>query len=232
MSQTILIVEDDRTIRQGLERSLLKEGYHALTAISAEEGRERFDEASVDLIVLDWMLPGRSGVEFCRDLRSGGFRGPIIMLTALADESDKILGLDQGADDYLTKPFALGELLARIRASLRRVEPHKDGPDRITFGSAEVDFGRFEARKDDERVHLPARAFALLQKLVGEEGNAVTRDELMDEVWGYDVIPATRTVDNHVSMLRAALEDDPRKPQFIKTVHGVGYRFLRDQTNS
>ncbi|MFT5142566.1 MAG: DNA-binding response OmpR family regulator [Thalassolituus oleivorans] len=230
MSHTILIVEDDRTLRQGLERSLLKEGYRVLTAISPEEGLARFEENSVDLIVLDWMLPGRSGLEFCRDLRAGWFRRPIIMLTALSDESDKILGLDLGADDYLTKPFALGELLARIRAGLRRIEPQDDGPPHIVFGSAEVDFLRFEAVKDGAGVHLPARAFALLRKLVQEEGHVMTRDELMDEVWGYDVVPGTQTVDNHVSMLRTALEDNPRKPQFIRTVHGVGYRFLRDQT--
>lgn len=227
MSQTILIVEDDRSIRQGLERSLLKEGYDVKTAVSAEEGREHLDGSSVDLLVLDWMLPGKSGLEFCRGLRQQGFNQPIIMLTALADESDKVLGLDQGADDYVTKPFALGELLARVRAHLRRSVPDSVGPDSISFGGARVDFRKFEASKGGQEVHLPAKAFGLLHKLVREEGEVVTRDDLMSQVWGYDVMPTTRTVDNHVSMLRSALEDDPRNPQFIKTVHGVGYRFTR-----
>lgn len=227
MSQTILIVEDDRSIRQGLERSLLKEGYEVRTAISAEEGLDRIEAGDVDLVVLDWMLPGKSGLEFCRGLRQSGFKKPVIMLTALADESDMVLGLDQGADDYITKPFSLGELLARIRAHLRRVIPENVGPDSIVFGSASIDFRKFEASMKGHDVHLPAKAFGLLHKLVREEGEVVTRDDLMTEVWGYDVMPTTRTVDNHVSMLRSALEDDPRSPNHIKTVHGVGYRFTR-----
>ena len=227
MSASILIIEDDRSIRQGLERSLLKEGYDVRTASTAENGERLLMEASPDLLILDWMLPGKSGLELCRGIRRGGFNQPIIMLTALADESDKVLGLDQGADDYVTKPFALSELLARVRAHLRRYEPSSNGPDSIEFGEASIDFRKFEATFRGEPVHLPAKAFGLLHKLVREEGEVVTRDDLMSEVWGYDVIPSTRTVDNHVSMLRSQFEEDPRNPRFIKTVHGVGYRFTR-----
>jgi len=227
MNGTIVIVEDDRSIRQGLERTLMKESYEVHTASTAEDGESLLQRVEADLLILDWMLPGKSGLEFCRSLRRTGFNQPIIMLTALADESDKILGLDQGADDYITKPFALGELLARIRAHLRRTAPVESGPETVTFGTVVIDFKRYESSKDGVEVHLPAKAYNLLYKLVCEEGEVVTRDELMSEVWGYEIMPSTRTVDNHVSMLRSALEEDPRNPTYIKTVHGVGYRFTR-----
>jgi len=227
MSQSILIVEDDRSIRQGLERALLKELYQVRAASTAEDGMRFLDEEAPDLLILDLMLPGQSGLEMCQSVRKRGFKQPIVMLTALADESDKILGLDLGADDYVTKPFALAELLARVRAHLRRAVPEDEGPDIIEFGEVRVDFRRFEARKSGSEIHLPAKAFGLLHKLVREEGEVVSRDDLMSEVWGYDVIPSTRTVDNHVSMLRAEVEPDPHNPRFIKTVHGVGYRFSR-----
>jgi len=227
MSHSILIVEDDRSIRQGLERALLKESYQVRAAASAEDGMRFLDEEAPDLLILDLMLPGQSGLEMCQSVRKRGFKQPIVMLTALADESDKILGLDLGADDYVTKPFALAELLARVRAHLRRAVPEDEGPDIIEFGEVRVDFRRFEARKSGSEIHLPAKAFGLLHKLVREEGEVVSRDDLMSEVWGYEVIPSTRTVDNHVSMLRAEVEPDPHNPRFIKTVHGVGYRFSR-----
>lgn len=227
MSNSILIIEDDRSIRQGLERALLKESYDVRAAATAEDGQAILEADAPDLLLLDLMLPGRSGLEMCQSLRKSGFHQPIIMLTALADESDKVLGLDLGADDYITKPFSLGELLARVRAHLRRVAPGDAGPDEIRFGAMHVDFRQFVATRNGAEIHLPAKAFGLLHKLVREEGEVVSRDDLMNEVWGYDAIPFTRTVDNHVSMLRAAVEDDPRNPEFIKTVHGVGYRFSR-----
>lgn len=227
MTGTILIVEDDRSIRQGIEWALLKESYQVHTAASAEEAQAIVDSEDVDLIILDLMLPGRSGLEFCKTLRKVGFRRPILMLTARADESDKVLGLDLGADDYITKPFSLTELLARIRANLRHFVPEEKGPNEIDFGQVHVDFRRFVATRSGEEIHLPAKAYGLLHTLVSREGEVVTREDLMTAVWGYDVMPSTRTVDNHVSMLRARIEDNPRNPQFVKTVYGVGYRFVR-----
>ncbi len=230
MRASILIIEDDPFIRQGLEIALLKEGYLVHTAPSAEEGRETMQREPPDLLVLDLMLPGRSGLEFCRTIRSSGSDLPILMLTALADESDRVLGFDLGADDYVTKPFSLKELVARVRALLRRSGHGETAPtpDEITFGQAAVNFKQFTATKSGLTVRLPARAFGLLRTLVARGGDVLTREELLEEVWGFEAMPTTRTVDNHVAMLRAALEDEPAEPCHILTVHGVGYRFVGD----
>ncbi|NNE70537.1 MAG: response regulator transcription factor [Rhodothermales bacterium] len=228
MTASILIVEDDPFIRQGLEIAQLKAGYSVHTAPSAEEGRVAVEEASPDLLILDLMLPGRSGLELCRSLRASGNDIPILMLTALADESDRVLGFDLGADDYVTKPFSLKELVARVRALLRRSGHGEaaDSLDEITFGQATVNFKQFTATKSGESVRLPAKAFGLLRTLVERGGDVLTREELLEEVWGFEAMPTTRTVDNHVAMLRAALEVEPSEPRHILTVHGVGYRFV------
>lgn len=230
MTQTILVVEDDRAIRQGLESAILKEGFDAIVVPSAEDAEEVMDTRSVDLIILDLMLPGQSGLQLCRTLRDRGLNLPILMLTARADESDKILGLNLGADDYITKPFSLDELMARVRANLRRFVPTDSVLHEARFGNVHVDFRRFIAFKAGEEIHLPAKAFGLLHALVGSRGEVITRDQLMSEVWGYDAMLATRTVDNHISLLRSRIEDDARNPRHILTVHGVGYRFV-DFTN-
>lgn len=228
MKARILIVEDDTAIRNGLERALLKSDYDVVTSADAETAEQRLAEGGIELIVLDVMLPGQSGLELCRRLRSTGSTLPVLMLTALSDESDKILGLDMGADDYLTKPFSLGELEARIRALLRRSASEDAGPAGLTFGDVEIDFLRYRASKNGQEVHLPPKGFAVLQALAEREGVVISRDELLETVWGYDTMPTTRTVDNHVAQLRSRLEDDPAEPRFIRTVFGVGYCFSRE----
>jgi DNA-binding response OmpR family regulator len=226
MKNTILVVEDDRSLRQGLERSLLKEGFEALAAASAEEAVEVLRDQSIDLMILDLMLPGQSGLQLCKRVRGEGGHYPIIMLTALAEDSDKVLGLDVGADDYVTKPFSLTELMARVRANLRRFVPSDTPLEQVSFGDAIVDFRQFVATRSGVEVHLPAKAFGLLHAIARRRGGVVSRDDLMSEVWGFDAMLSTRTVDNHVSVLRGQLERDSRQPEHILTVHGVGYRFV------
>jgi len=172
------------------------------------------------------MLPNMSGFDLCRTLRSRGIRTPIIMLTARGEEKDRVLGLDMGADDYLTKPFSIRELLARIKAVLRRTDAPGADVERFTFGEVELDFQRFEARVGEEQIHLSPKEFTLLKFFIQNEGRVVPRNELLDSVWGYDAFPSTRTIDNHVAGLRAKLEIDPAHPQHILTVHGVGYKFV------
>jgi DNA-binding response OmpR family regulator len=176
-------------------------------------------------VVLDLMLPRMSGYEVCRKLRADGVQTPILMLTARGEEADRILGLDLGADDYVTKPFSVRELLARIRAVLRRAHPLKTMPDALQFGDVAVDFRKYEARKGDRIVDLTRKEFGILRLLAARAGEAVTRDDLLNEVWGYESSPTTRTVDTHVASLRGKLGDDPEKPR-LQTVHGVGYRWV------
>ena len=228
MSQKILIIEDDPAIRQGLELLLLKSGYIIRTAPDAEEGLIVLDEFAPDLLILDVMLPGRSGLELCRMIRANNSDLPVLMLTARNDESDRVLGLDLGADDYVTKPFSLKELEARVRALLRRSATSEPLLDILEYGNVRVNFKRYRAWKNDTEVHLPPKAFGVLQWLATREGEVVTRDELLEGVWGYDSSPTTRTVDNHVAQLRSSLEDDPAEPEHICTVHGVGYSFTRN----
>lgn len=232
MSHKILIVEDDPAIRQGLELSLLKNGYEIRTAPDAEQGETTLGEFSPDLLILDVMLPGRSGLEFCRRLRRSNTDLPILMLTALSDESDRVLGLDLGADDYVTKPFSLKELEARVRALLRRSGPAAPTVDFLEYGDVRVDFKRYRAWKSDREVHLPPKAYGVLQTLAAREDEVLSREDLLEQVWGYDTTPTTRTVDNHIAQLRSALEDDPSDPRYLRTVHGVGYSFSRSQNGS
>jgi DNA-binding response OmpR family regulator len=225
-TSTIMIVEDDVSLARGLTHNLEFEGYRVLSAHSAESGLGVLQEHTVDLIVLDVMLPKMSGLDLCRTLRSRDDRTPVIMLTARGEEIDRVLGLELGADDYVTKPFSVRELLARIKAVLRRTGEDQPGPDGCTFGAAEIDFERFEARARGQEVHLSPKEFGLLQFLIRNAGRPVSRRELLDQVWGYDEMPTTRTVDNHVADIRAKLEDDPSHPRHILTVHGVGYKFV------
>jgi DNA-binding response OmpR family regulator len=172
------------------------------------------------------MLPGMSGLEFCRKLRTKGVQTPILILTAKSEESDRITGLDLGADDYVIKPFSIKELMARIRALLRRTRAESGLPQQLKFKDVEVDFRRYVARKKGKAVEMTRKEFATLQFLAARAGEVVTRDELLDEVWGYEAYPISRTVDNHIAALRAKLESVPARPQHIRTVHGVGYKFL------
>jgi DNA-binding response OmpR family regulator len=226
----ILAVEDDPAILRGLSDNLRFEGYEVITASDGETGYNLQRERKPDLIVLDLMLPRMSGFEFCRKLRGEGIQTPILMLTARSEEPDRVLGLDLGADDYVTKPFSVRELMARVRALLRRSQPGKDGnpdlPDDLRFGDAELDFRKYEARRNGAPVEMTRKEFAILRFLASRAGEVVTRDDLLNEVWGYESYPSSRTVDNHVAGLRAKLERDSSQPEHIKTVHGVGYKFV------
>jgi len=221
----ILIVEDEPDIRRGLELNIKAEGFVVSTATTGDEGVAAALEGHPDLVVLDVMLPGMSGLDVCRELRRRGFEAPIVMLTARAEETDRVVGLEIGADDYVTKPFSVRELLARIRVRLRR--RGEAGPWSIVrFGDVEVDFDRHEATRRGERVDLTAKEFDILQLLVRHRGRTVSRDRLLEDVWGYEHFPTTRTVDNHILRLRQKLEPDPADPRFILTVYGDGYKFV------
>jgi DNA-binding response OmpR family regulator len=223
---TVLAIEDDPAILRGLSDNLRFEGYEVITASDGETGYQLQQERKPDLIVLDLMLPRMSGFEFCRKLRGEGIQTPVLMLTARSEEPDRVLGLDLGADDYVTKPFSIRELMARIRALLRRSQPRTDLPDDLKFGNVQIDFHSYEARRNGEPVEMTRKEFAILRFLAARPGEVVTRDDLLSEVWGYESYPSSRTVDNHVAGLRAKLELDSSKPEHIKTVHGVGYKFI------
>jgi DNA-binding response OmpR family regulator len=226
---TVLAIEDDPAILRGLSDNLSFEGYEVITAMDGETGYNLQRERKPDLIVLDLMLPRMSGFEFCRKLRGEGIQTPILMLTARSEEPDRVLGLDLGADDYVTKPFSVRELMARVRALLRRSQPREGAdalPDEVRFGGAEIDFRSYEARRDGAPIEMTRKEFAILRFLAAHPGEVVTRDDLLNEVWGYESYPTSRTVDNHVAGLRAKLERDTSQPEHIKTVHGVGYKFV------
>jgi DNA-binding response OmpR family regulator len=223
---TVLAIEDDPAILRGLSDNLQFEGYNVLTASDGETGYQMQRDRKPDLIVLDLMLPRMSGYELCRKMRAEGIQTPILMLTARSEEPDRILGLDLGADDYMTKPFSVRELMARIRALLRRSQRGADLPDDLRFSGVAVDFRSYEARRSGESIEMTRKEFAILRFLAARAGEVVTRDELLNEVWGYESYPSSRTVDNHVAGLRAKLERDPSRPEHIKTVHGVGYKFV------
>jgi len=223
----ILVVEDDPAILRGLSDNLRLESYEVVTAADGEAGDRLAHEARPDLIVLDLMLPKRSGYEVCRRLRSEGLTTPILMLTARGEEADRVLGLDLGADDYVTKPFSVRELLARIRALLRRAHPPRPLPDELRFGDVVVDFRSYEAKRGGTPVDMTPKEFQLLRLLAARAGEVVSRGELLEDVWGYETLPNTRTVDNHVASLRAKLEPDAPETRHIQTVHGVGYKFVR-----
>ena len=222
----VLVIEDDPAILRGLVVNLREDKYDVITAGDGEVGYRLAREKAPDLIVLDLMLPRMSGYEVCRKLRAEGVAIPILMLTARGDEADRILGLDLGADDYLTKPFFIGELLARIRAQLRRTQPLKKQPDHLQFDDVTVDFLRYEARKGGRLLELTRKEFGILRFLVAREGEVVSRDDLLNEVWGYESSPTTRTVDTHVATLRAKVETDPGRPCHLLTIHGVGYKWV------
>jgi len=226
----ILIVEDDATIVLGLQSALQEEDYETHIARTGPEGLRLAKACQPDLLILDLMLPGMSGLEICKRLREDGVTTPVIMLTAKAEEDDKVLGLELGADDYVTKPFSLRELLARVRAHLRR--DHAGGsvespekPEKYSFGSVVVDFQRHEVYKDGQLQELTNREFRLLEYFIQHPGKLLTRDQLLDKIWGYEVYPTTRTVDNHILRLRKHIEPDPENPRHIKTIRGAGYLF-------
>ena len=222
----VLIIEDEPNMVVGLKDSCEYEGYEVSVARDGKEGLQKALTEQVDVILLDVMLPLMSGIDVCRNLRARGIETPILMLTARSQEIDKVVGLEVGADDYVTKPFSIKELLARIRAHLRRAGKQIVELESFTFGDVELDFKKYAARKGGEALDLSAREFEILRYLVRHRGEIVTRDQLLDEVWGYDSTPVTRTVDNHIARLRQKIEPDPSAPQHIITVHRLGYRFI------
>jgi two-component system, OmpR family, alkaline phosphatase synthesis response regulator PhoP len=227
----LLLVEDEPGLVMTLTDRLIAEGYEVESATDAPSGLELAATGSFDAILLDVMLPGGNGMDVCRSLRQRGLQTPILMLTAKGQVVDKVVGLKLGADDYLVKPFEMAELLARVEALLRRASNAASGgsgsaPESYRFGDVSVDFRKAEVIKGGEALELSAREFKLLKYFVEHRGAALTRDELLNEVWGYNAMPSTRTVDVHVAWLRQKLEDNPRHPQFILTVHGLGYKFV------
>ncbi len=222
---TILIVEDEESILMPLEDNLKLEGYEVSCARDGQEGLSLARERPFDLIVLDIMLPKLDGFEVCKRLRQDRVMTPILILTAKSQEIDKVLGLELGADDYMTKPFSSRELLARIKAILRRAREPQGGIEACRFGAVEVDFAKYEATKGGAPVPLTSLEFALLRFLAGNRGRVVHRDEILDAVWGKDVYVDARTVDKHISLLRRKFEDDPQDPKYILGVRGVGYKF-------
>jgi len=222
----ILIVDDDRKIVDLVRAYLEKDGYRVLTAHDGLRALELARQKQPDLIVLDLMLPSIDGLDVCRLLRGEGNKVPIIMLTAKTTETDKLIGLDLGADDYVTKPFSPRELLARVRAVLRRVgEDKPEGPSEVRFGDLVVDFVRHKVQVGGEPVALTPTEFKLLEVLIREPGRAFSRLELLDRVFGYDFEGFERTVDVHVMNLRRKIEPDRKKPTYIQTVYGMGYKF-------
>jgi len=220
----ILIVDDEPEIVRGLEDNLRFEGYQTLTARNGADALAVAAREAPDLIVLDLMLPVMSGWDVCRALRDRGIDVPIIMLTARGEEADRVRGLELGADDYLAKPFSLRELLARVRAVLRRPGPRQKGEE-LAFGDVRVRSRGRQVFKAGHEVMLTRKEFDLLLYLLAHRGEVITRERLLDEVWGYERFPTTRTVDTHVLRLRRKFEADPDRPHWILTVHGQGYRF-------
>jgi DNA-binding response OmpR family regulator len=227
MTPKILIIEDEQDLARGLEINLTREGYRVLKASTGPDGLRLAIKENPHLIVLDLMLPGMNGLDVCRELRQKGFQTPIIMLTAKAEEIDRVVGLELGADDYVTKPFGLRELLARIRVQLRRPPSRPCGElARYRFGEVEVDFEKCRTTRKEQPVELTAKEYDVLRLLIRFRGEVVTRDRMLNEVWGYEASPTTRTVDNHILRLRQKLEDDSANPQYILSVYGEGYRFV------
>ena len=222
----VLIIEDEPNMVIGLKDSCEYEGYQVFVARNGKEGLEKASKEKVDIILLDVMLPLMSGIDVCRTLRTRGIDTPILMLTARSQEIDKVVGLEVGADDYVTKPFSIKELLARVRAHLRRSSKQLVELESFSFGDVELNFKKLTARKGGQALDVSAREFEILRYLIRHRGETVTRDQLLDEVWGYDSTPITRTVDNHIAKLRQKIEQDPSEPRHIVTVHRLGYRFI------
>ena len=222
----ILLVEDDESILFGLQDILEGEGYEISTAVNGINGLKLAIEKPIDLLVLDIMLPGMNGLEICKKIKKEKRMLPIIMLTAKSSELDKISGLDYGADDYITKPFSLSELLARIRAIIRRTYPEEDNLKHYSFGNVTIDFTKMEALVNDCEVKFTKKEFAILEYFINRDGEVVPRHDLLNNIWGYDKTPTTRTVDTFILEIRKKIEKNPSNPKHIVSVSGVGYRFI------
>jgi len=223
----ILLVEDEPQMQRGVKDNLEFEGYEVDVAADGKAGLQKLLENSYDLVLLDVMLPHMSGFDVCKKARERGVTTPVIMLTAKGEEIDKVVGLELGADDYITKPFGLRELLARVKAVLRRSEGAAGGSaQKMTLGSVEIDFATYNATRSGESLQMTPKEFEILKFLWQHRNNAVSRDQLLTNVWGYDESISTRTVDNFILKLRQKIEDDPAHPKHILTIHGLGYKLI------
>jgi len=227
MKEKILIIEDEEDLVKGLKLNLADEGYEVDWAADGAEGLRKALEERPQLIILDIMLPKMNGLDICRELRQKNISIPIIMLTAKGEEIDKVLGLEIGADDYMTKPFSIRELLARIKAHLRREKrERKTVPEVYRFGDVEIDFTHFKVKRKDKDLDLTSLEIDILRYFITHREEVVTREALLDKVWGYEKYPTTRTIDNHILKLRKKIEADPSHPEYILSVYGEGYRFV------
>lgn len=222
----VLVVEDDAAILRGIRDNLELENFTVLTASDGHSGYRMLVENTPDLVVLDLMLPRMSGYELCQKARAERIRVPILMLSARGEEADRVLGLDLGADDYLTKPFSVRELVARIRALLRRVQPAARELEVLSADGIEANFRTYDCTVRGRSVILARKEWGVLRYLAARPGEVVRRDVLLREVWGYEATPTTRTVDNHVALLRSKLELDPARPRHLVTAHGIGYKWV------
>jgi len=225
--KNILVIEDDPAIRRGLEESLRAENYTVITSGDGEEGCTKAKKERIDLIILDIVLPGKSGIDVCRDLRRDRVETPILMLTGKKDEFDKVLGLEIGADDYVTKPFSIRELHARIKALLRRKPDMVPDLEELSFGKVYVDFEKCEAQRNRKKLQMTVMELKILKYFAQREGQVVTREMLLDDVWGFESFPTTRTVDNYILSIRKQIEDDHAAPKHLITVHKAGYKFIK-----
>jgi DNA-binding response OmpR family regulator len=227
--EKILIIEDEERILMGLEDNLRIEGYQVSSATDGLKGFSMAKEQSFDLIILDIMLPKMNGFEICKQLRQTGITTPVLILTAKSQEVDKVLGLEIGADDYVTKPFSPRELIARVNALIRRTKQtqHVIGLDH--FGDVDIDFKKYEAKKGGRPINLTALEFTLLHFLIKHKDQVVSRDSILDNVWGKSVYVFPRTIDTHIANLRKKVEDDPENPKFIIGVRSIGYKFMTEQ---
>ncbi|MEO1448347.1 MAG: response regulator transcription factor [Bacteroidota bacterium] len=231
MKPHILIVEDEPAMRMGLEDNLKFEGYDVTLAENGDQGWDFLQQNSYDLVLLDIMMPGKSGYDVCRLMRAAQMMTPVIMLSARGEEIDKVLGLELGADDYLTKPFGVRELMARVKAMLRRSQrdqPAQSDPDILTLGRLSVNFKTYVAQQEGQPVRMSHKEFDVLQYLWQHKDEVVSRGNLLEAVWGLDGSITTRTVDNFILKLRQKMETDPAHPRYILTVHGLGYKLLSE----
>ncbi len=226
--ERLLIVEDEIALAEGLKDNFEIEGYEVITAHDGEEGLNMALSEKPDIIILDVMMPKMSGFDVCKKLRSAGDQTPIIMLTARTEEVDRVLGLELGADDYVAKPFSTRELVARVKAVLRRRPGKKSKQAKIDdIGKIKVDFDHYIAYdRQNNQIDMTFKEFEILKFFIQNKGRTVSRDELLDKVWGYEIYPTSRTVDNHIVKLRKKIEEDPESPKHILTVYGIGYKFI------
>jgi DNA-binding response OmpR family regulator len=227
MKEKILIIEDEEDLVKGLILNLEDEGYEVDYALDGKEGLGKALKEKPDLILLDIMLPGMNGLEICKELRQNKLDIPIVMLTAKGDEIDKVIGLEIGADDYISKPFSIRELLARVKAHLRRENRGGESvAEVVQLETLKIDFGQFKIIRKGKEIGLTSLEVDVLRYLIGHDGKVVSRDDLLDKIWGYEKFPTTRTIDNHILKLRKKIEIDPNHPRHILTVYGGGYRFV------